>query len=400
MSTTTARRTTTEIRPNAVAIGMRQAKGWSQVQLAEEFERTFARLVQAKALRGAPPKRSAIVKEISRVESGRIAIPDDMYLRLWCEAFGCDAAELFGHLDAPVLDKDGRATFAVTSHKFVPAYLGCDGISAIRDLAETADGQWVTCWRAGLQHPNASADVYVWPFGVAVTHIVEHLEFASLGQLAVWRRNSYPLARAWADHELGHLVGAEVETPYTLSAYWLTRPKWSGDQLDTAMRLLSMPSVLLDREEEAVDEDQLLSGAEQVERALLRDGTVDRADLMPFGSRGVSIGYASWSGVAYHPVAPRRALSVNEMVSCELLVQAIWCYTHEIQRQVETGRDPVVPVEYGWRFLRGIRSRLTAPRPVESGQHAGMRDAVLATSGLSRQMESAIDALRESERGI
>jgi hypothetical protein len=86
-------------------------------------------------------------------------------------------------------------------------------------------------------------------------------------------------------------------------------------------------------------------------------------------------------------------------VACELLVQAIWCYTHEILRQVEAGQDPVVPVEYGWRFLRGVRSRLTAPRALETGQHNSMRDAVLLTSGLSRQLEAAMDALRESGIG-
>jgi hypothetical protein len=179
-----------------------------------------------------------------------------------------------------------------------------------------------------------------------------------------------------------------------LSAYWLSRPKWAGEQLDTAVRLLAMPSVLLDRD--PCDNRTLLHGAELVERTLLSDHNVDRTDLTPFGSRGVSIGYASWSGIAYHPVAPRRALTEDDLVACELLVQAIWCFTHETLRQVELGADPVVPASFGWRFLRGVRSRLTAPRPLETGQHASMRDAVLLTSRLSQQMDAAMDALRES----
>jgi hypothetical protein len=322
-----------------------------------------------------------------------------MYLQLWCEALGVDATELFGHPDTPVLAPDGRATFAVTSHKFVPAYLGCDGVKAIQAVGTPAGGQWIDCHRAELEHPDGDASVYVWPFGVAVVHLVERLEFASLGELAVWRRDSYLRARAWADRALSEAIGMPAATAYVLSAYWLDRPKWVGPQLDTALRLLSMPAVLLDREDEIVSEEALLCGAEQVERGLLRDGGVDRGDLVAFGSRGVSVGYASWSGVAYHPVAPRRALSVDELVSCELLMQAIWCFTGEIQRQVEAGQDPVVPADYGWRFLRAAQSRLTRPRAVESGQHAGMREAVLATSRLTQQLESAIDALRESERG-
>jgi hypothetical protein len=180
----------------------------------------------------------------------------------------------------------------------------------------------------------------------------------------------------------------------------LTRPKWAGDQLDIAMRLLCMPSVLLDRDGQgSAAEDRLLASADVIERTLLDDHNVDRPDLVGFGARGVSIGYASWSGVAYHPVAPTRALPENDLVACELLVQAIWCYTHEILRQVEAGDDPVVPAECSRRFLRGIRSRLTAPRAMESGQHNSMRDAVLSSSRLTRQLDSAMDALLDSRNG-
>jgi hypothetical protein len=242
--------------------------------------------------------------------------------------------------------------------------------------------------------------LYVWPFGVAVVHLREELELPSLGRLAVWRRTSYPLARAWSDRQFRALTGDQaVTTPYVFSAYWLRRPKWAAERLDTAMRLLAMPSVLLDREDETEEVESLLCGAELVERNLLRDGAVERADLCSFGARGVSIGYASWSGVAYHAVAPRRALAVDELVACQLLVQAIWCYTYEILRQVEAGKDPVVPDAFGWRFLRAVRSRLTAPRALETGQHNSMRDALLLTSGLSRRLEAAMDALRESGSG-
>jgi len=391
MSTSAARKPSQQVRPNVVAVAMRQAKGWSQLRLAEEFQITGRRIDQ----RGVPGNHATIVKEISRVEGGRIAIPDEMYLRLWCETFQCDASELFGHLDSPSVGEDGRATYAVTSHKFIPAYVGCTAVRSLRPQATLAPGQWAECHRMRLDHPTGKADLYIWPFGVTVVHLREDLEFRSVAELAVWRRQSYPISRAWADAELTALTDSTVTTPYVLSAYWLSRPKWSGDALDTAVRLLSMPSVLLDRESEKCEDAEMLSAAEMVERELLRAGAVDRGDLVAFGARGVSIGYASWSGVAYHPVAPRRALSVDEVAACELLAQSIWCYTHEILRQVETGIDPVVPAEYGWRFLRAVRSRLTAPRALETGQHHSMRDAILVSSRLAEQLKSATDALRE-----
>ena len=394
MSTSSAIRSEA-VRPNAVAVGLRQAKGWSQRRLAKEFQAVGGRLGLH-----VPSELDTLIKHISRVERGVTQVPEELYLRLWCATFDLDAAELFGHLDAPVLSDDGRATFAVVSHKFIPAYLGCDAARTVRAVAVPAVGQWADCHRASVHHPSGDADVYMWPFGVAVVHLREELELSSLARLAVWRRCSYPKSRRWAGQQLENLTGARVHTPYALSAYWLTRSKWAGDQLDIAMRLLCMPSVLLDRDhDEGADEDTLLGGAELVERTLLADHNVGRPDLVGFGARGVSIGYASWSGVAYHPVAPSRALPGNDLVACELLVQAIWCYTHEILRQVEAGDDPVVPTEYSRRFLRAIRSRLTAPRAMESGQHSSMRDAVLSSSRLTRQLDSAMDALRDARNG-
>jgi hypothetical protein len=86
-------------------------------------------------------------------------------------------------------------------------------------------------------------------------------------------------------------------------------------------------------------------------------------------------------------------------VACELAAQSLWAYSEHINTQVELGRDPVVPDEYGWRFLRAMRSRMTTPRPRESGQHRSMRNAVLETSDLVTHLAHAIDTLRETGEG-
>jgi hypothetical protein len=355
------------------------------------------RVAQQLGITGLPLNRTAIVKEISRVESGQIAVPDEMYLKLWCALFDRDASDLFGHLDAPAPDPDSGNTYAVTSHKFIPAHLGCGVIARLWREAVPDETQWVSCRHMPMQHPTGKATLYLWPFGIGVVHLEEDLEPTSIAELALWRRNSYPESRAWADSELQELSGVPASTAYVLSAYWLSRSKWAGAALDMAVRLLSMPTHLLDREDATCGDEELLSAARMVERELLRDGNVDRSDLVAFGARGVSVGYASWSGVAYHPASPRRALAVDEVVACELMAQSIWCYTDAIASQVEAGEDPVVPAEYGWRFLRGIRSRLTSPRAVETGQHNAMRSAIIGSSGLEKKLKTAMDALRESE---
>lgn len=384
--------------PNDVLIRLRMDRGWTQTRLAKEFEVIAPALAERRPDLGLKlPGRQSVVKQIYRVERGLISAPDPMYQALWCVAFRADPVELFGDLDAPVM-RDGTSTYAVTSHKFVPVYLG-DQASRLADClgAVEADGQWMPCRSVEVQHPGGPAALYLFPFGVGLFHVAEHLELDSVAKLATWRRSSYADTRAWVDDLLATWThGRAAPAPYVLSAYWLHRPAWTGAALDTALRLLSMPSFLLDRDEQGANQSEQIAAAELVERALLRDGGCDRADLIEYGMRGVSIGYASWSGVAYYPLSPRRALTQDELVSCELAVQAMWCYSHTILQQVEAGQDPVVPDEYGWRFLRATLSRLTAPRPQETGQHCSMRDAILVSSGLPRQMTAAMDALREN----
>ncbi len=80
-------------------------------------------------------------------------------------------------------------------------------------------------------------------------------------------------------------------------------------------------------------------------------------------------------------------------------MQAAWSYCNFIRSEVERSRDPVVPAEYGWRFVRGLRSRLTAERPQETSQHRSMREAIIETSGLSRHLAHAVETLREADGG-
>jgi hypothetical protein len=100
----------------------------------------------------------------------------------------------------------------------------------------------------------------------------------------------------------------------------------------------------------------------------------------------------------YHPNAPDRALREDELVTCELSFQAAWAYCDHLRQQVEKGHDPVVPAEFGWRFLRGVRSRLTTERAQETSQHRSMRDAVVQTSGLDRHLTQALEILRDCDR--
>jgi hypothetical protein len=334
-------------------------------------------------------------KQIYRLETGRTLRPTPLYSKLYCLTFDRTPLELFGDLAAEV---PAGATCIARSHKFIPVFVGAEVASALSAGGHWSHvyDQWTECRRRAVDHPAGSCNLYLWPFGVVLYHLVEDLALESVAQLAVWRRITYEQNMHWANDQLRALTGCEVVgQPYVLSLYWVDEPAWQGRDLLTALRLMCIPRVLVQRVDQ-IDES-CLAPATLIERALLQDG-FDHPELVDFSMKGISVGYASWSGVVYHPIARDRALHEDELVACELSAQAVWAYCDHLRQQVEKGDDPVVPAEYGWRFLRGIRSRLTTERPQETSQHRSMRDAVVQTSGLGRHLAQAVEILRECDR--
>ena len=384
-------RTSTDKRhvPNAVLIRLREERGWGRPRLAKQFE-VIGRLHGITT-----PEPAAMEKQIYRLETGRTQRPSPLYAKLYCLTFDRTTIELFGDL---TVDVPTGATCITRSHKFIPMFIGAEVASALSAVGQWSpvSAQWTECRRRSVDHPAGSCNLYLWPFGVALFHLVEDLTLDCVAQLAVWRRITYDQNMYWAHDQLRALTGREVDgQPYVLSLYWVDEPAWQGRDLLTALRLMCIPRVLVQRADD-IDESSL-APAELVERALLQDG-FDHPELVDFGMKGISLGYASWSGVVYYPIARDRALHENELITCELSVQAAWAYCDYLRRQVEQGDDPTVPTEYGWRFLRGIRSRLTTERPQETSQHRCMRDAIVHTSGLDRHLTQAVEILREGDR--
>ncbi|MGH8351866.1 MAG: hypothetical protein ACRES5_35765, partial [Pseudomonas sp.] len=325
------------------------------------------------------PELAAMEKQIYRLETGRTLRPTPMYAKLYCLTFGRTTSELFGNLESEV---PAGASCAARSHKFIPVFVGADMVTALATAGgpwSHVDDQWTECRRRAIEHPTGSCQLYLWPFGVALFHLVEDLTLESVAHLAVWRRMSYEKNIQWAQDQLSALMASHVTAQhYVLSLYWVDEPAWQGNDLHTALRLMCIPRMLVPRAD-TIDESCLASAA-LVERTLLDNG-FEHPELVDFSMKGISLGYASWSGVVYHPIARDRALREDELITCELSVQAVWAYCDHLRQQVETGTDPIVPAEFGWRFLRGLRSRLTTERPQETSQHRSMRDAIVHTSG-------------------
>jgi hypothetical protein len=379
-----------QLQPNSVLITKREAIGWtSRRQAARELHRIWL-----KNLPGCPDLES-LEKTLYRHETGRVQVRDESYRRLYCLAYDATPQELFGAVDTEWHSTD---RFTIRSHKFIPAFIGVDSAAELRARPAAANGteHWLDCKVIPIDSENGAVELHVWPFGIAMFHLVEELTLPNIAALSVWRIQSYKENRQWATEEFRALTGhRSVEAAYVFSSYWVKEAPWKGETLDTALRILSVPKVLLERD---VDPAHSLHQAELVERSLLSEGFA-HADMVPFGIKGISIAYASWSSVVYYPVAEQRSLAEADLVHCELAVQSLWAYSNHLNRLVESGQDPDVPDEYGWRFVRGARSRITNARPMENEQHRSMRNAILATCDLESYLTQAIETLRDSSGG-
>ncbi|WP_436786332.1 helix-turn-helix domain-containing protein [Yinghuangia sp. YIM S10712] len=390
MDTGTPPSKTRQFTPNHVLIGLRGSRG--RPRLAKELEDLCRR-------RGwDTPDRATLEKALYRFETGRVTRPDDFYTRLLCEFYQRSAHEIFGDLEANEA-AGTRNTLGFRSHKFIPLFIGAEAAAALVDAhsMREVDDQWTACHRMDVDNDLGICRLYVWPFGVAMFHLVEERQIDAVAELALWRRESYARNKDWAHQTLKRLTATpHPSSTYVLSLYWVTAAAWDAATRRTALQLMCIPRSLLKRDDVQGSADDARAHALLVERELLREG-FDHPELVDFGMKGISCGFASWSGVVYHPIAEDRALHERDLVACELAVQAMWAYCDHIRSQVEEGTDPDIPTAYGWRFLRAMRSRITTERPTETSQHRAMREAIVETSGLAKHLALALETLRECE---
>ncbi|MFE3279851.1 hypothetical protein [Nocardia sp. NPDC059239] len=287
----------------------------------------------------------------------------------------------------------------VRSHKFIAMHIGA---AAAKRLSTELGMEQMTgylgktpCWAVGMEDAGDECTLHVWPWGTAIIHLVEDLEVPDVTTLAIWRYRSYTENLEWASAQLSSLTGESVQASYVLSLYWVYSAPWVGTMLDTGLRLICAPRILVDHDLEDLAAAQV--NGERVEQELFSTGYHPQ-EMKSFSTPGVSGAWSSWSGVVYHPHDPLRALPEQDLVALEIGLQAVWALTAHINEQVENGSDPQIFDNYGYGFLRAARSVLLTPRPQETGQHQAMRDAIVSTSGLPEQLSVAMEALKEAGR--
>jgi transcriptional regulator with XRE-family HTH domain len=372
----------------------------TQTRLMRNVGNELRRLRESKGFtQGALAELVAISRpHLSQVELGRTWASVDLLSK--CDEVFETPGVLVGLLrSAKVPEQDAKTpgdALDLTSHKFMPVKLAphvrmsasadsidLEGHGVSRHVLSDDDG--ITC------------DVYVFPFGVAVMHLREHQRFANIAGLSLWRHDSYPAARSWArclldsNTELGQ--PHDLTPPYVLSVFEVHSVPWtSAERQATGMRLLSVPSTLLDRRDERTF--ATISRAEQAEQELLQSG-FDHPDIVDFGIKGTSTAFASWAGVTYFAHAPTRCLPFADIVEWEMFVQALWCYCDWIVNHAHDGAAPDVDPEFGERFLARTAARLPLAHAREHLQKRLMKDAVTNTSRLPVLLDQARHILRD-----
>lgn len=336
-----------------------------------------------------------IVKAIRRVENGEIQVPrEQWYIDAFSQVLDLSPEELFGV--SRVEDSDSPAErFAITSHKFVPVYIGAEAAAEIAADPDMVPGtcEWMPVHTMTAPIPGATCTITCFEFGVLLFHIIESGPFPSIGELAVWRVTS----EAEREGDVTEFIRARwPQAPsaasHTFHAYWLDRSGWDGDDLGTAMRLICHSSTLLQRRTRELPFEEALVRAEAAERDRFAQGFVEQ-DMPAVGVDGVSIGYVCWSGLSYLSLAPERAVRQDEMATFETVVQALWCYCNVIAEAVAEQADPQVPDQYGKRFLRACWRRLTSPGPHDTGQVRQLHEGILETSRIKDMLADAITDL-------
>lgn len=375
-----------------VLASRREREGWSRYQLVKKLDAIGRE-------RGLPvPSHDAITKAVTRHERGISRVTDRMYLELYCAVYNATPYELFGDLGGARTADGGedREKSDITCHRFTPVYVGSERVAVVTGKISHVDAGLPyapKAWKAeGIEHPRGACTLYGLPWGCLVYHVVEETTVGDITELALRRQEVHRTEPQWASSHLASLLDDPPVPPYVLSAHWVKRPRWHGRELDTAMRLLCRPRTLL-------ADGAGLSSAEHgrlVEKALLREGFEDHNQI-PFGVPGAAVGYATWGGVSYYPMSEKRAVSQQRFVELEVVVQGLWAWCENIRSQVEEGLDPMPAAEHGWRWLRGMTSRLTSPRPQETGQQKLMREAILRASYLSEHLPAVLDILHDAE---
>jgi hypothetical protein len=294
--------------------------------------------------------------------------------------------------------------FEISSHMFVPVYLGHSSEGLTVDYAVRTNR-----WGTYKELRFGEYTFCIFPFGVGVWHLFEFGQFNSLTDLAIWRRQMYNTILN-GEHPIISYTQREVSGPgvpeklwdsyigkpgYVFSLFVLLKPILNDiNRFQNALRLLSCPSAL-----QAEDRPDLpRNDALLLEQEFLRSG-FQSSDIREFGLPGLNIGYASWAALSLFEFDEGRGNLTRKIVEFELALQALWWFCHctqelnlsTIENTSETNANAVEIITKQFAKLKAIG-------PTEPMQERTMREAILVTSRIMDLVNDTLAILNQRER--
>jgi transcriptional regulator with XRE-family HTH domain len=273
---------------------------------------------------------------------------------------------------------DLAADIVVTCHLFFPLYV--DGEHIIDQPRHPVEFDVVPGERIGATRRGKS--LYAFPFRVLLLHEEHSLQVTNLSELAAWRKQQIG-RRLTATIEHAQKRGISAASadcdPYCFSLFVIEKHPWT-DQVHQkhSAQLMAMPSILLDVSPEDFDEHS---------SRLISDG-IPTTGLVDFSVPESHYAYAGWAAVAVTNMSGRQSI-VDSLIELELQVQALWCYSSNVEYLGACTSD-----EFGDAFLRRAKRRLQQPRSTEHTSVRHMREAVVWSSRIGETISGALAALR------
>lgn len=240
---------------------------------------------------------------------------------------------------APIADSELRgddglsnlaAQFHVTSHVFVPVYLGTELFSEIK--GPVIETQWLKY----REYKVDNTRLCVLPSGVAVWDIRYASSFATLSDAATWRKELYEQIfekrthflnvctsefAAGSSSERQGLFQSVLGTPgYAYSLMVLqSAERMSMEKIRRIMEVLACPRALEPKNSSKGERERIRA----LERNFLENG-MNSSDMREFGMAGDDLGFASWEGVSYFNSAGNADEQLVVLIEFQIAVHALW----------------------------------------------------------------------------
>lgn len=303
-------------------------------------------------------------------------------------------------IDVSRISDRKKLNYRIRSHIFVPVYLGPDLVREIKSHLR------VSKWISYKEFPIEDGRLCVLPNGIGVWDLVSTDSFATLSDMATWRKiryeeifsGKYKITRilkqligkgAWSQFSIFASVFGKLGYAYSVAI--VESPQYKElVQARNALQILSCPKPL----ERTRNDEDTDKGLINLENRFLESG-LDSDDMVQFGLAGADIGFASWEGLAYYSRLTNSLTAEDDIIEYQIAVHSLWWMSKclaDIWRA-----HPVKAMEQLINYLPEIKRQylnLRSIDPKESISQRTMTEAVLKMNRLHEIIQETLELYR------